>query len=298
MSRFENKLCPVCKAPFAEEADIVVCPECGTPHHRVCYIAKGKCALEEYHAKGFVWEGHLPDESAPEKKPTPPPDPHHAEYPQGVPKMSDAINAVKLEMNEEEAEMFTAMLTRFNDEERGSDGVCMRELTAYATTSMFHYANAFMAFRNPIHRTVFSLNVSSAIFAPIFQFYRKMNALGAGIMLIMIALSLPAYLAAMGFFTAEQISQYYISEISSVCNILSLVLLLALCLFNDYFYYRHCVKKIKKLREKWSGDLNEDYYFYLEQAGRPSWLRALVGGLLTAFCAACAVVFPMLAVQG
>lgn len=298
MSRFANKLCPVCKAPFTEGADIVVCPECGTPHHRVCYMTKGKCALEEYHAQGFVWEGRLPDEPAPEKKPAPPPDPHHAEYPQGVPKTADARNAVKLEMNAQEAEAFAAMLAGFNDEKRGADGVCMRELTTYTTTSVIHYAHAFMSFRNPSHRTVFSLNVSSAIFAPLFQFYRKMDVIGVVVMLIMVALSLPAYLAAAGFFTAEQIAQYYISEICSVCNVLNLALLLSLCLFSDYLYYRHCVKKIKKLREKWDGELNEDYYFYLERAGRPSWLRAIVGGLLTALCAACAIVFPMLAVQG
>lgn len=295
MSRFANKLCPVCRAPFTEGADIVVCPECGTPHHRVCYMTKGKCALEEYHAQGFSWNGRLPDEPAPEKPQSAPADPHHADYPQGTPQLLDGENAVKIEMSAEEAEMLTAMISGFNDEKRGADGVCMRELSAFSSRSVFHYARAFMGFRRTSHRSFLSLNVSSAIFAPIFQFYRKMDVLGVGVMLLLIALSLPAYLAASGFFSAEQILQYHINEVCSVCNVLNLVLVLALCIFGDYIYYRHCVRRIKKLREKWQGELNEDYYGYLEQAGRPSWLRAVVGGLLTALCTACAIVFPLMA---
>ena len=35
--RFENQVCPVCEEKFKENDEIVVCPECGTPHHRDCY---------------------------------------------------------------------------------------------------------------------------------------------------------------------------------------------------------------------------------------------------------------------
>ncbi len=48
--------CPVCKSPFADGDDIVVCPVCGAPHHRECYKQKGGCGLEENHAKGIAWE--------------------------------------------------------------------------------------------------------------------------------------------------------------------------------------------------------------------------------------------------
>lgn len=42
--------CPVCNKNFTENDDVVVCPECGTPHHRECYKITGKCFNEGLHA--------------------------------------------------------------------------------------------------------------------------------------------------------------------------------------------------------------------------------------------------------
>lgn len=41
--------CARCKAYLFDEDDVVYCPVCGAPHHRECYNALGKCALEELH---------------------------------------------------------------------------------------------------------------------------------------------------------------------------------------------------------------------------------------------------------
>lgn len=48
--------CPVCRNKFKESDDVVVCPICGTPHHRECYNSLGHCANEDKHAGGFVWQ--------------------------------------------------------------------------------------------------------------------------------------------------------------------------------------------------------------------------------------------------
>lgn len=48
--------CPVCKNRFTEKDDIVVCPECGTPHHRECWFSLSHCANEDKHADGFEFE--------------------------------------------------------------------------------------------------------------------------------------------------------------------------------------------------------------------------------------------------
>lgn len=53
--------CPVCHNKFKESDDVVVCPICGTPHHRDCYNSLGHCANEDKHADGFVWQAPAVD---------------------------------------------------------------------------------------------------------------------------------------------------------------------------------------------------------------------------------------------
>ncbi len=58
---YEKTNCEVCGSEFGNNDDIVVCPVCGTPHHRDCWMKTGKCVNEEKHENGFVW-------TAPEKE--------------------------------------------------------------------------------------------------------------------------------------------------------------------------------------------------------------------------------------
>lgn len=50
---FIGNKCPVCDKYFHGDDDVVVCPECGTPHHRECYESVGHCANENLHADGY-----------------------------------------------------------------------------------------------------------------------------------------------------------------------------------------------------------------------------------------------------
>lgn len=54
--RFENQICLACNEKFKESDEIVVCPECGTPHHRDCYNSLGECKNASLHKEGFSFE--------------------------------------------------------------------------------------------------------------------------------------------------------------------------------------------------------------------------------------------------
>ena len=54
--RYENEKCVVCGELFKDGDNIVVCPDCGTPHHRECYEKNGECACEQLHDDGYVWK--------------------------------------------------------------------------------------------------------------------------------------------------------------------------------------------------------------------------------------------------
>lgn len=50
---FLGNQCPVCHKMFHADDDVVVCPDCGTPHHRECFEAIGHCANESRHGEGY-----------------------------------------------------------------------------------------------------------------------------------------------------------------------------------------------------------------------------------------------------
>ncbi len=61
MDYIGNK-CPVCDKYFHANEDIVVCPECGAPHHRECYNEEGKCFYADKHNEGFDYQQHIKEQ--------------------------------------------------------------------------------------------------------------------------------------------------------------------------------------------------------------------------------------------
>lgn len=289
INRFINKKCPVCKAPFTENADIVVCPVCGTPHHRVCYMAENKCALEELHEKGFVWNGRLPDESEEQPRPEEPVDEHHAEYPSDVPPISEE-ELLDMQDPENPENPFFDFFNGIADKTIGADDVSMHELSAYSATSIYHYGPAFKSFRGMTdgkkHKAFF--NICSGLFAPVFQFYRKMDVFGVILLFVMTLPSVLMTLVAMSSKTGTISDGVYL-----LFNIFNSAIMVVLCIFGDYIYYRHAVKRIRKIRENYKDrPTSDEYYMALYESGKPSFARAALGMLAMAFMEACVIALP------
>lgn len=56
--------CPVCQNTFTQDDDVVVCPECGTPHHRECYEKNGECINYQKHKDGYTFDVSKQDTSS------------------------------------------------------------------------------------------------------------------------------------------------------------------------------------------------------------------------------------------
>lgn len=54
--RYETMPCAYCGIPFTADDTVVVCPDCGAPHHTECWAKENRCACSARHAEGFVWE--------------------------------------------------------------------------------------------------------------------------------------------------------------------------------------------------------------------------------------------------
>ena len=294
MTRFENKLCPVCRTRFNDKADVVVCPVCGTPHHRSCYCVKNECALESMHASGWKWNGRLPDEEPPAAETVgsdsdnaaaqPETDPHHAEYPSGTPYREE--ERMFDEMGEDNP--FKELFSSLGDKEIGEDGVSMHELVAYSATSVYHYGRSFRIFRDRKggKKRRISFNFCSGLLAPVFQFYRRMNLFGALVLLIQLAPQMVAATASEQFIKANSV------PLSVLFDVVRVALLVVLCIFGDYIYYRHCVKSIVRFRKCYDGDtLSDEYFMALYESGKPTFAGAAVGALAAAFLQTCIYVF-------
>lgn len=303
MNRFENKLCPLCRSRFNDKADVVVCPVCGTPHHRACYEINGECALEELHAKGWSWNGKLPDEPDEVKEPeqhsldaavTAEVDPHHAEYPSGTPQSSES-SQIPYEREQKlfeeqfgEDDLIREIFVNFGNKEIGEDGVSMHELVAYSATSVYHYGRAFNLFRGTADgkKHIVSFNFSSGLFAPVFQFYRRMNFFGIITLLLIIAPSL-----AVGF-TLDTTVLYENTPIMYIYEFANLAIKVLLCIFGDYIYYRHCVKRIVRFRKSYDGDTKSDEYFIsLYESGKPTFVGGAIGCLAYIFAYVCVITY-------
>lgn len=68
MSIFENQQCPVCNREFVDDDVIVVCPECGTPHHRECYDLIGHCVNKGLHKAGYDYTAEFKQQKEMEEK--------------------------------------------------------------------------------------------------------------------------------------------------------------------------------------------------------------------------------------
>ncbi|MBE6737866.1 MAG: DUF2628 domain-containing protein [Ruminococcaceae bacterium] len=60
---YSNYRCPVCEKPFLKDDEIVVCPECGAPHHRECYDAENRCFFEDKHKENFDFKAYAAQQS-------------------------------------------------------------------------------------------------------------------------------------------------------------------------------------------------------------------------------------------
>jgi len=260
-------------------------------------MVNNRCALEEFHYKGYVWNGRLPDEpepttenviSAESTEKVENADEHHAEYPQGTPIMDE--NSLFDEMGAENS--MRDFLTGIADKTVGVDGVSMHELSAYSATSIYHYGRAFRAFRGMTdgkrHKVFF--NMCSGLFAPAFQFYRKMDLFGVLVLLVMTLPSALMMLIALSSETGMVSSGVYF-----LFNIFNTAVAVVLCMFGDYIYYRHAVKQIHKIREEYKDrPTSDEYYMALYESGKPSFARAALGLLAAAFMEACVIALPNL----
>lgn len=198
MFLFENDKCPVCNEEFKAEDDVVVCPVCGTPHHRECYNKTHRCANREYHNKDFKFErsADAQQEEKAEQKTT-------AEK-QALPFMP----AIENKSAEEAVKQLAEQIGGDEDkkEEAKVDGVSVYDVSQVIGSNVRYYLPRFASKKG------LNWNWGAFFFGPLYYFFRKMYMQG----FLFLALNFASNIIISTIFS-KQINAFY-SVYNSVLN--------------------------------------------------------------------------------
>lgn len=212
--------CPVCSNKFAEKDDIVVCPVCGTPHHRACWQSLGHCINEDKHAEGFEW-------TPPEIEKAPEPTKEEQTRADVIicprcglpnPPGEHTCARCKMPLNTDSWDRFSQSQPQQNNTQFGENapvgapmhsyrnpyaesakevfgnaevsGIPVSEVAEYVQKNSDKYIAAFLDGEPAEGRKKKRFNFSAAIFSIYWMFYRKMVKIGCIATLLLIALQI------------------------------------------------------------------------------------------------------------
>lgn len=276
MPNFTGCPCKVCQNLFREDDDIVVCPECGTPYHRSCYEAKGTCINTELHASGKSWqEAHrskLLDRSCPNC--------HHINAPDAA-FCSICRTPLKETAQGDDAPDVSVMMPgggsmRFNindpccglPKDEPFDGEPLQDVASFVRNNTLYYIPLFKRFKDTGKKL--SLNLPSFLFPHLYFANRKVWPMALLSILVMTVCKIPSILTSMKMaFTDKSMIKMYkeygmdipelygdllafieanetlIQTLDVALYAVQLVFCVLMCVFSNYIYYRHVIKKVK-----------------------------------------------------
>ncbi|MCI5801387.1 MAG: RING finger protein [Oscillospiraceae bacterium] len=292
MSKYANMVCPACSLKFKDGDDVVVCPVCGAPHHRSCYQKLGHCALEEHHGEDYSWRPA--EKSGPDI-------PFDGDDALKCPRCN-AINPadgifcnicgarLKLsEMREPGAVPpnmgpppipLNPFTTPFGgvDPEEELDGVLVKDLALYVGESSYYFLPRFRDIAQG--KRSLQWNWPSFFFRGFYFLYRKMYLIAAILIAASLVLSIPSLIFMKDYmpYVMENLNNPYppVFDSSPYQNLISLnyafslintFLVVAFSAFANRIYYRHCIKKVKKIKSQQFVS-EQEYAVALSKKGR------------------------------
>ena len=305
MSKYTGSTCICCGERFADGDDIVVCPDCGTPYHRKCYLEKGSCINTILHDKNVGW---LPD--APEEQPIPtvsassvkrcircgaenPPEERYCEQcgtplinmeaprPFNETKKPEQNTASQAAKQIGGLEVQPVMLNQDSD----IDGVTLGDLARYVGSNPIGFLPSFIKFAKTGRKL--SMNLFAFLFTPVYFMYRKMTVWGIVFGAMMALLGVPSMIELlssgdMGYkidFGINVKSQDFIA-VSQALMLITMGVKVVAGFFANYIYYKQARKDIMRIHDADEGKSADDVNKEIILAGGTSWGHVLLGYLI------------------
>ncbi len=305
MAHYTGVHCPVCDKKFTDEDDIVVCPVCGTPHHRACYQQEGRCAFEEQHIKGHTWEpsgrdtytgqertDHASSTACPSCGANNPPSGLFCQI-CGTPlrKTSDPAGQWQWQQPSQQpgpnpyasSNAYNASFGGLSPDDQ-INGISVRDLALYIGPNSHYFLPRF---KQMSEHSGISFNFSAFLFHFVYFFYRKMYLAGTLLLLLAAMTFVPALFIAREYtiFVLENFSDISVGimpvfepvnhlwayRLLPYTRMVMLGIMFLLALFANQLYMQHVFHKVAKIREHLGSTANDQIYTdSLVRCGRTS----------------------------
>ena len=247
---FIGEKCVLCGEVFEDIDDVVVCPECGSPHHRECYKKHNRCANIYMHGTGQKWKRTAISQ----------------------PVETPVVVVTPEEFEKHGAEFDNSQFHKYTESEMMRDigfnlnedmgGVTLKEIIAFVGTNQFYYIPVFKRMKDLGSKI--SLNLSCFLLPSFYFANRKMWLWAIIASVISVILNIPVsvlIMAESGVFTDNIMSviyqnQNFIQNLEVICSACSCISRVLMCLFANHIYFKFSVKKIHTIKKNSNGELN------------------------------------------
>lgn len=274
---FHGEFCPYCSTELLENDDIVVCPECGTPYHRDCYLAADRCIHEAEHGS-FEWKpagDSRPDEEQVHCPACKAINPKEADF---CARCGSRLSGPAPVQRGPFGIMPTAVTPPDQDDEdfeksfdRELYGIPLADWKTYVGHNYHYYL--FHLNRQQQTGSKLAATVSAAIIPAVYFMYRKIWW-AAGISLVAnILFNIPgAVITAneigMGLWSPFGLDLAAWETLHTISSMLSFAYAMLCGGFAVYLFRKNAVKKINQLHDKYPDPF--EYRNQLERQGGPS----------------------------
>ncbi len=240
---FIGEKCVSCGKTFNENDDVVVCPECGSPHHRDCYMKENHCANYELHTINKKWKKSEPEEKMEFQKPD-------------FQESQSDFNYYNKQTYQEKTNINLNL-----NEDMG--GATLQEITMFVRINTLYYIPIFKRMKELGSKI--SFNFSCLIFPSYYFANRKMWFWAVISAVISVIFNIPAsimIMAEQGIFTDGIMNVIYqnqslITQLESLCTFGSWISRILMCIFANWIYFKFAVKKLNTIKKSADSELNQ-----------------------------------------
>lgn len=272
MPKYYGCPCEGCGKPLALTDDIVVCPDCGAPYHRLCYEKLGRCIHAPAHGAGYEWKFPYRDEELrtcpscgertlrteetcrccgaalpPESQTPPQPGDRRAPEGDGTGRFDYDDLYRQYQQNVEEPTRRNVQAA-FGQQEL-IDGIPSSDWADYIGKAAPVYLNDYS--RMQMQGTKVSMCFSALVFGPFYFFYRKAWKPAFAFLAAELVLFIPTLLDMMratGSPLAAGLSTTALVVLSRVMSVLGFALVLVRTLFAKWLYRKSAAERIRRIR--------------------------------------------------